>query len=198
MAAPARPPIRYEWRVSRKKLTYILRPALPRRAIAWFPQFPNLATIERFRRLHDPRATVLPAHLMLVFPFHSRLTLDQLAAHAQKVLRNWPGFPVIMHGPWSARNEFIGLATQVGADAVIEIHDRLYRGPLAEHLRPEFDYEPHITLAQSAEPDRYHALSAAACPITRDSFRDVLRTVSIIRDDGDDTWQQERDVHLSW
>lgn len=190
--------------MARKKLTYILRPSLPRRSIVWFPQFQNQSLIDRFRSSHDPLGQVLPPHLTLVFPFHSRLTLDQLTAHAQKVLRAWPCFPVVMHGHWSAQNEFIGVATQVGADALIEMHDRLYRGPLAEFLRPEFDYTPHITLGRANTPDRFDALSAASAAVTRESFRDVLRSVAIIRDNsandtgGEGDWIRERDLHLQW
>ena len=182
--------------MARKKLTYILRPSLPRRAIVWFPKFANQGVIDRFRGTHDPLAQALPPHVTLVFPFHSRLTLDQLAAHAQKVLRAWPCFPVVMHGFWSAQNEFIGVGAQVGADAMIEMHDRLYRGPLAEFLRQEFDYAPHITLAQATAPDRFEALSAVATAVTRETYRDLLRTVSIIREEPENMWVRERDVFL--
>ena len=184
--------------MARKKLTYILRPTLPRRAIVWFPAFTNQVVIDRFRGTHDPLAQALPPHVTLVFPFHSRLTLDQLAAHAQKVLRAWPCFPVVMHGFWSAQNEFIGIGAQVGTDAMIEMHDRLYRGPLAEFLRPEFDFTPHITLAQAPEPQRFEALSRVATSVTRESYRDVLRALCIIRDNGDNEWVRERDLHLLW
>jgi 2'-5' RNA ligase len=182
----------------RKKLTYILRPTLPRRAIVWFPAFENHKLIDRFRGQNDPQAQSLPPHLTLVFPFHSRLTLDQIAAHAQKVLRAWPCFPIVMHGFWSAQNEFIGIATQVGSDALTEMHDRLYRGPLAEFLRTEFDYTPHITLARANEPTRFDALSVAATSVTRNTFRDVLRSVTIIRETGDNEWIRERDLFLQW
>jgi len=182
--------------VARKKLTYILRPSLPRRAIVWFPNFANQGLIDRFRGRHDPLAQALPPHVTLVFPFHSRLTLEQIAAHAQKVLRAWPCFPVVMHGFWSAQNEFIGLGTQVGADAMIEMHDRLYRGPLQEFLREEFDYTPHLTLAQAREHDVFDALSHAATSVTRESYRDLLRTLTIIREESDESWVREREVFL--
>lgn len=182
--------------MARKKLTYILRPTLPRRAIVWFPTFANQTVLDRFRSVHDPLGQALPPHVTLVFPFNSRLTLDQVAAHAQKVLRAWPCFPVVMHGFWSAQNEFIGIAAQVGADAMIEMHDRLYRGPLAEFLRPEFDYAPHITLAQTVQPNQFEALSSAATIVTRETFRDLMRTVTIIREESEDTWVREREVFL--
>ena len=103
-----------------------------------------------------------------------------------------------MHGFWSAQNEFIGIATQVGTDAIIEMHDRLYRGPLAGVPAPRVRLHPHITLAQATEADRYEALCTAAAVVTRESFRDVLRTVTIIRDNGDGEWVRERDLHLMW
>jgi hypothetical protein len=78
------------------------------------------------------------------------------------------------------------------------MHDRLYRGPLAEFLRPEFDYTPHITLAKTVQPNQFESLSAAAAIVTRESFRDLLRTLTIIRDDGDNTWINERELHLQW
>ena len=182
--------------MARKKLTYILRPSLPRRAIVWFPHFANQVVIDRFRGTHDPLGQALQPHVTLVFPFSSRLTLHQLAAHTQKVLRVWPCFPVVMQGLWSAQNEFIGVGAQVGADAMIEMHDRLYRGPLAEFLRPEFDYAPHITLAKVLQLNQFESLSRAAALVTRETFRDLMRSVTIIREDAENEWVCEREVFL--
>ena len=39
---------------------------------------------------------------------------------------------------------------------------------------------------------------AAAAVVTRESFRDVLRTVTIIRDNGDGDWVRERDLQPMW
>jgi 2'-5' RNA ligase len=181
-----------------RKLTYILRPELHRRAVVWFPQFQNSAKIDRVRSQYDPLGNVMPPHLTLVFPFHSRLTLDQLTAHVQKVVRTWPAFPVVMNGMWSAQNEFVGLATQVGKDALIEIHDRLYRGPLAEFLRPEFDYEPHITLARAVQPNQFDALLRNLTAATRESYRDLLKQVTIMKLESETEWSRERDVPLMW
>jgi 2'-5' RNA ligase len=181
-----------------RKLTYILRPSLPRRAVVWFPQFANVAKIDRFRSQYDPLGNVMPPHLTLVFPFHSRLTLDQLTAHVQKVVRAWPAFPVVMTGMWSAQNEFVGVGTQVGKDALIEIHDRLYRGPLAEFLRPEFDYDPHITLARAVQPNQFDALLRNLTAATRESYRDLFKAVTIIKLDGETEWSNEREVPLMW
>ncbi len=179
-----------------KKLTYILRPSLPRRAVVWFPQFANQQVIDQFRGSRDPLGNFIAPHITLVFPFHSRLTLDQLAAHVQKVVRKWPPFPIVMNGAWSAQNEFVGLATQVGRDALTEMHDRLYLGPLNEFLRPEFEYEPHMTLARATQVNQFDAFSSAATLITRDSFRDVLRKLTIVQVESDSIAVVEREIYL--
>jgi 2'-5' RNA ligase len=184
--------------MSSRKLTYILRPSLPRRAVVWFPTFANVSAIDRFRGQYDPLGNVMPPHLTLVFPFHSRLTLDQLTAHVQKVVRAWPAFPVVMNGLWSAQNEFVGLATQVGRDAFTEMHDRLYRGPLAEFLRPEFEYEPHITLARAEQPNQFDALIRNAAVVTRDSYRGLVQNASIITLETERDWSRDRDIALTW
>jgi 2'-5' RNA ligase len=181
-----------------RKLTYILRPTLPRRAVVWFPSFANATPIDRFRSQYDPLGNVMPPHVTLVFPFHSRLTLDQLTAHVQKVVRAWPAFPVVMNGVWTAQNEFVGVGAQVGKDALTEMHDRLYRGPLAEFLRPEFEYEPHITLARAIQPNQFDALIRNVTVVTRESYRDLLRSLTIITLENDHDWKRERDIALIW
>lgn len=181
-----------------RKLTYILRPTLPRRAVLWFPQFVNVAAIDRFRGQYDPLGNSMPPHVSLVFPFHSRLTVDQLAAHVQKVVRAWPAFPVVMSGSWSAQNEFVGVAAQVGRDALTEMHDRLYRGPLAEFLRPEFEYEPHITLGRAVQPNQFDALVKNVAPVARESYRALLDSITIVTLESDDSWSREREIALTW
>jgi 2'-5' RNA ligase len=182
--------------VATKKLTYILRPSLPRRAVVWFPKFANQRVIDQFRGSRDPLGNLIAPHISLVFPFHSRLTLDQLSAHVQKVVRRWAPFPVVMTGAWSAQNEFVGLATQVGRDALTEMHDRLYLGPLNEFLRPEFEYEPHITLARATQLNQFEAFDRAATLITRDSFRDVMRKLTIVQVETDSVAVIEREIYL--
>lgn len=186
--------------MTRRKLTYALRPALPRRAIIWLPRFPNATAIDRFRSQHDPLGATMPPHLTLVFPFHSRLTLDQLTAHAQRVVWAWPCFPVEMSGPWSAQSEWIGLATRVGRDALIEMHDRLYGGPLAEFLKTEYDYDPHITLGRARDAREFDELSQRVTPVVRATYRGLLTALTVIRLDPalPGGWAREREIHLGW
>jgi 2'-5' RNA ligase len=124
------------------------RPPLPRFAVAWFPTFPGIERIEAFRARHDPVASLIPAHLSLVFPFATVLTPLQLETHVRRIVSAWPPIPVTFRNVHMHANEFVFLTASRGAAALTELHDRLYTRSLRLHLRPEFPYEPHITVAR--------------------------------------------------
>lgn len=46
---------------------------------------------------------------------------------------------------------YVFLVPDEGNSAISLLHDRLYTGPLAEHLRLEFPYIPHITVASTQD-----------------------------------------------
>lgn len=106
----------------------VLRPPLPRRSIVWFPPFPLDAPIEPFRRKFDPMADMLPAHVTLVFPFPTNLTSTQLASHVRRIVGNWPSLPVSFRDIEGILDEFVFLMVRDRADAVVALHDKLYRG----------------------------------------------------------------------
>ena len=156
------------------------RPALPRFAVAWFPRFEGLETVEAFRRRHDPMAGLVPAHLTLVFPFATALTRLQVETHVKRVASRWPPVPVAFRAVRMHANEFVFLMASRGADALTELHDRLYTRSLLPYLRRDLPYEPHITLARNAD---FRALEAARDE-ARETFggelSDVLRALTLL------------------
>jgi 2'-5' RNA ligase len=156
------------------------RPPLPRFAVAWFPAFRDMQRIEAFRARHDPAASLIPAHLSLVFPFATALTQLQVQTHVRRVVSRWPPIPVSFRAVRMHANEFVFLMASRGASAIVELHDRLYTRSLAAHLRPEFAYEPHITLARQAEWPRLEAALEEAREAFGDEFTDVIREVSLL------------------
>jgi 2'-5' RNA ligase len=70
------------------------------------------------------------------------------------VAAKWPPVPVTFRAIRIHANEFVFLMASRGAASVVAFHDRLYTRSLRPHLRPEFPYEPHITLAREAQPAR--------------------------------------------
>ena len=124
------------------------RPPLPRLAVAWFPRLAGIERIEAFRQRHDPMAALIPAHLTLVFPFPTALTPLQIEVHVRRVASRWPVIPVTFRAVRTEANEFVFLMAQRGAPSIVALHDKLHTRSLRQHLRPDFPYAPHITLAR--------------------------------------------------
>lgn len=156
------------------------RPPLPRFAVAWFPAFRGIERIEAFRARHDPVAALIPAHLSLVFPFATALSRLQVETHVRRVASRWPPIPVSFRAVRMHANEFVFLMASRGAGAIVELHDRLYTRSLASHLRPEFAYEPHITLARHAEWPKLESAYEEARECFGDEFTDVIRAVELL------------------
>jgi len=156
------------------------RPALPRFAVAWFPAFRGIERIEALRARHDPMAAQVPAHLTLVFPFGTNLKRLQMETHVRRVAAKWPPIAVTFRAIRMHGNEFVFLMAGRGAASVTAFHDRLYTRSLRPHLRPEFPYEPHITVARQAEPARLERAYHEAKDELQEEYVDVLREVDLL------------------
>lgn len=178
-----------------------LRPALPRRCIVWFPAFPIEAPIEAFRRQHDPLANALPAHVTLVFPFATNLTSVQLASHVKRIVGNWPPLPVTFRDIESIVDEFVVLMVRERADALVALHDKLYRGVLRSHLRSEIPYVPHVTLGRV----RSHPVGASFSSLfenaalqIRGEWRAILRELAVVTMHPDGTINVDQTIPLNF
>jgi 2'-5' RNA ligase len=118
--------------------------------------------VEAFRAAHDPFAVALPAHVMLVFPFESTLSALQVSTHVKRVVARWPQLPVRLERAEVLLGRWVNLRVTLGRAALVELHDRLYRGVLAPFLRHEFHYDPHLTLGRTEDAADSAALAAAA------------------------------------
>ena len=165
------------------------RPPLPRRAIVWFPPFPIGSAIEPFRAVNDPAAASLPAHVRLVFPFHTALTPLQIASHVKKIVGNWPPLPISIRDVEGLLNTFVLLMVRDRAEALTQLHDKLYTGVLAPFLRDDLTFQPHITVGRvpyrtdptAAEHDpAFDVMLAAATEQLRGEWQFVLRELSVI------------------
>jgi 2'-5' RNA ligase len=156
------------------------RPPLARRAIVALLDAAALDDVEAFRRAHDPLAGALPAHVTLVFPFASALSAMQVATHVRRIASRWPVLPIRLEGVDAYTGEWVHLRMTQGFDAVVELHDRLYRGVLAPFLRREFDYEPHVTLARAADVADCDALVGEARRRFARPIETVVRALSTI------------------
>jgi 2'-5' RNA ligase len=156
------------------------RPPLPRFAVAWFPAFRGIERIEAFRARHDPMAGYIPAHLSLVFPFATQLSALQVESHVRRVVSKWPPIPVTFRAVRMHANEFVFLMASRGAASIVALHDKLYTRSLRPHLRPEFPYEPHLTIARHADPLALEAAYDEAREAFGTEFSDVMREARLL------------------
>jgi 2'-5' RNA ligase len=173
------------------------RPPLPRFAVAWFPQFEGLERIEAFRTRHDPMAPYIPAHLTLVFPFHTAHSRLQVRTHVQRVVSRWPPIPVSFRAVRMYANEFVFLMASRGTAAIATLHDKLYTRSFAPHLRRDLAYEPHITIARNAD---YAALERALAEAREEfggEFDGVIREVTLLAVERDGRIERLQQIPLN-
>jgi 2'-5' RNA ligase len=156
------------------------RPPLPRFAVAWFPEFNGIERIEAFRERHDPMASLVPAHLSLVFPVPTSLTRLQVETHVRRVAAQWPPIPVSFRAVRMYANEFVFLMASRGAASIGALHDKLYTRGLQPHLRRDLPYEPHITLARHADFASLEGALDEAKDRFGDELVDVIRAVTLV------------------
>jgi 2'-5' RNA ligase len=178
-----------------------LRPALPRRAIVWFPPFPLESNIERFRAAHDPLAGDIAAHVSLVFPFACNLSSVQLASHVRRIVSKWPPLPVTFRDIEGLLDEFVLLMVRERDSAVTALHDELYTGVLKNHLRTEITYNPHVTIARAPTREDFPAiLDSAETQFGAGRGREwrlVLRELAVVTHHPDGTISRDQTVSLN-
>jgi 2'-5' RNA ligase len=152
-----RPPTRYAAEMS----------PLPsiRRAIVAFPQIETDLEWRRvlsFRERHDPLARSIAPHVTLVFPFEDRVSNELLEVEVGDALRRLAAFRVVLRGISVHENEYLFLNVKRGNDAIVELHDTLYRGVLAVHRSRFHTFVPHITVGRVGLAGLAAALDASA------------------------------------
>lgn len=93
----------------------------------------------------------IETHLTLVFAT-AWLAEQEFAAHIASVAARTPRIEfACKYAMLGADDEddraYVFLVPDEGYAAISILHDRLYTGPLAEHLRLDIPYVPHITVA---------------------------------------------------
>ena len=135
-----------------------------RRAIVAFPRIETgdaWARVLSVRERHDPLARLVPPHLTLVFPFEDQVSNEVLELEVRDALRALAPFRVVLRGITAHEGEYLFLNVRRGNDAVVELHDALYRGVLAAHRSRLHTFVPHLTVGRVATADLAAALDAS-------------------------------------
>lgn len=170
-----------------------LLPSMIQFAVVAFPRTGALAAIEAIRARHDPLADVIAAHVTLVFPFDTAISIDTLQSHVELVASRTPAFQAGVRASARIDREYLFLDISNGADAFIELHDRLYHGLLRAHRSRTHLYQPHITIGRSTNAARLGnavAEAKASLPPTIGASFDHVAVVRL--DDATHCHVQER------
>jgi 2'-5' RNA ligase len=132
------------------------------RAVIICPRLPERNPIEALRRRFDPLVDVIRAHITLVFPFESDLAPDDLRAHIADAVRGIGPFPIRLAGITGSDGRFLFVNVKRGNDALIELQDRLYTGPLLRYRTLTFTFAPHVTVGRLPTDEAFAAALAAA------------------------------------
>lgn len=160
-----------------------------KRTILLFPEFNNQQHINKIREKYDPLAFLIPPHITLVFPFESELSKVELENHLSQVLAAVPVFEIEFQGvSGDYRDGYLFLNCIKGNDQLISLHNKLYKGILAQHLYQEVPYFPHITLGRLDNDQDFSAALAEICT-DKTLFSSTIEkvTVEIIGEDESST-----------
>ncbi len=129
--------------------------------------FPSLTAasarfVAEFRARHDRQASVLGPHFTLLFGCDA-VAEDAYIEHVRAVAATMPAFHVHCPGAQADRDDdgagLVYLVPERGRGDVQALHDALYTGPMAPHLRKDGRYIAHITVGHCASLDAATALA---------------------------------------
>lgn len=146
-------------------------------------------------------AASLAAHVTLVFPFSTNLTVTQLASHIRRIVGNWPSLPVSFRDIEGILDEFVFLMVRDRAEAVVALHDKLYRGILKAYLRDDIPYLPHVTLGRTTgNPSdvSYPVMHDIAAQEVRGEWRCLLKELAIVTLHPDGTISIDKTIPLNF
>jgi 2'-5' RNA ligase len=108
--------------------------------------------VQAFRADHDPQFRIVAPHFTLVFPLDDSLE-DELTAHVRLHAKSSPKLSFTLRCATlmpdaGSESAHIFLTPDEGFSALVKLHNQLYTGVLAPHLRLDMPFVPHITVGQ--------------------------------------------------
>ncbi|WP_459502756.1 2'-5' RNA ligase family protein [Bacillus sp. C1] len=150
------------------------------RTILLFLQGIPMDEIEAIRKQHDPLFRFIQPHITLVFPFESIISNDELRAYITQTVQGIHPVEIEFSDCISYEGEYLFLRIEKGKEQVRELHDKLYKGLLAEFLRSDILYIPHVTVGRK-ENEKQAIEIVEKMPKLSTRLRCVVEKVSVER-----------------
>ena len=120
--------------------------------------------IQSIRARHDRLYyNIVKPHITLVFPI-SDLAPDEMVGHVRSVAGQTPSIPFVIRHAKTVPDQttdyrHVLLVPDEGYDAIVEFHNHLHTGPLADQPRPTPALIPHITVGNSQDQKACRAIA---------------------------------------
>jgi 2'-5' RNA ligase len=165
-------------------------------AIVAFPVLDAAGVVESVRRRFDPMASMLSAHITLVFPFTDAASEADLTKHIAGVVAGQCAFDITLTEISVEEGGYVFLNVEAGVDVLRELHDRLYTGRLESYLSSAHDYRPHITIGRLPDPEQTRLAAAEARTRLTLPLRGKVSEVALFRLDEADRGDVVRTIGL--
>lgn len=150
------------------------------RTILLFLGEAQIDEIEAIRKKHDPLFGLIQPHITLVFPFESAISNDELRAHIARKLEGVHPIGIELTDCISHESDYLFLRVEKEREQIRKLHDELYKGPLAEFLRSDIPYIPHVTVGRK-ENEKQTIEIAEKMPKLDTRLQYIIKKVSVER-----------------
>lgn len=129
-----------------------------KRDILIIPKFNNVNRIQSIREKYDELFNIIEPHITLAFPFKRNISNEQLNAQLIDITKNIKPFSIKCKGITLRKDErvntyYIFLNLVEGKEIISEINYKIYKNILNDIDIKGYDYEPHITLGNTNNPN---------------------------------------------
>ena len=150
-------------------------------AIVAFPVLDAAGVVESVRRRFDPLASIISAHITLVFPFAEAASEADLAKHIAVVVAGQRAFDITLANISVEDGGYVFLNVEAGVDVLCELHDRLYTDVLEPCLSSTHEYRPHITIGRLPDPEQRRVAAEEARTHLTLPLRGTVNDVALFR-----------------
>ena len=129
-----------------------------KRDILIIPKFSNIHKIQMIREKYDELFDIIEPHITLAFPFKSNISNKKLKQQLTDSIKDINPFKIKCKGVTLRKDNrintyYIFLNIVEGKEIINEINHKIYENILKDVDIKKYDYEPHITLGTTNNPN---------------------------------------------
>lgn len=147
-----------------------------KRDILIIPKFNNVDKIQKIREKYDELFKVIMPHITLAFPFKRDISNEELKKKLEEILKDVKPFFIKCKGITLRKDERVGtyyifLNIVEGKEIIAKINQKIYEDILTDIDIKKYNYEPHITLGNTDNPNEKIELT--------DEFETIVNSIIV-------------------